>query len=131
MAHERKRIYTRRTTDPRFLLKRNLRVMSLALDQLAEKSKRRIREKCPKCGVSTEDYQARDIANMCHLGQTLARLAQIADDDDAVIKKQLEGLSDAELEAALKKRHSDAIKEGLDLGHLERDIHIPTKDQKA
>lgn len=112
MPRDLKRLYTTKTTDPRWLMKRQMRLMSIAQQQLAEKAKKR------------EAFTNRDIQNMCGLAHTLAKLVKMAEDDDLEVLRQMQGMSDEELLVELKKKlkgYNDNLSE------VEKDVHISPK----
>lgn len=118
MTVDRKRVYTSKTTDPRWLMKRQLRLMAVAQKQMADKAKRR------------EEFTPRDIGNMCAVATALDKLIRRVEDDDRDIYRQMEGKTDAELLAELKSKiHGAKVSRGKMIASLEKDIHISKRQQ--
>lgn len=126
------RIFTRRTTDPRFLLKKNLSLMAAVLKDLVEKRRlnREQQLRSAKMGVPVNDDHKgltyRDVESLIAMARCLSNLASKADADDLARKRQLRNMTPEQLEAleaATKAAaHGDAIKEGLDDKQLEEDL---------
>jgi len=107
------RLYTRRTTDPRFLLRKTLALMSAHLKDLVVKRR------------SEEGLSVRDVEAMISMARALSGLAAKADADDLARKRQLRNMTPEQIEELERqvesKAHSDAIKEGLDARALRED----------
>jgi hypothetical protein len=143
---ERKRLFTKRTTDPRWLLKLNLRIISTALDQLGAKGKDYRKAKLKrdiarhrKDDVEEErqtkimertSYRTDDYTKMLQMHVALTKSATKAMEEEEAIADALKEVTDEELQLELKKkRKREAGLKGQDNKLLEETLDIQTRMQ--
>lgn len=120
------RVFSSKRTDPRYLLKKSVRIMAKTLQQIADRADRASVK--AESGVVLQEggLSHKDIDALVSLNSALHRLARQADADDVARYRQLKGMTEEQLEEQERRlksaQQSEAIKEGLRRKALEAEV---------
>jgi len=119
-------------TDPRYLLRKSIRLMAKTLSQLAAKADRK-EVKSKDGGVLSEGgLGSKEIDSLISLTNALHRLSRQADADEVARYRQLKGMTDEQLEEQERRlksaQQSEAIKEGLRNKKLAQEVPLTEAD---
>jgi hypothetical protein len=115
-------------TDPRYLLRKSIGLMSKTLTQLTEAAGRKA-ELSPSGGIIIRGgLTDKEIDSLISLSRALHAFARQADADDMARVRQLKGMTDEQL-AEMEKRlasaeHSEAVKEGIRNARLAKELNL-------
>jgi len=115
-------------TDPRYLLRKSIGLMSKTLTALTAASERK-EERSPTGGLIIRGgLTDKEIDSLVTLSRALHAFARQADADDMARVRQLKGMTDEQL-AEMEKRlasaeHSEAVKEGIRNARLAKELNI-------
>jgi len=113
-------------TDPRYLLRKSIGLMSKTLAHLTTAAERKA-EVSPSGGIIIRGgLTDKEIDSLVTLSRALHAFARQADADDMARVRQLKGMTDEQL-AEMEKRlasaeHSEAVKEGIRNARLAKEL---------
>lgn len=120
-------------TDPRYLLRKSIGLMSKTLTQLTEAAGRKA-EYSPSGGIIIRGgLTDKEIDSLVTVSRALHAFARQADQDDQARLRQLKGMTDEQL-AEQEKRlaaaaHSEAIKEGIRNAKLDKELQFDEENE--
>lgn len=126
------RVFKAKADDPRFQLRKAVRLMRKTLDTLAKAADRAEVKSADGGLIQAGGLQPKEVDSLVSVTRTLHALARQADADDVARFRQLKGMTDEQLEEQERRlksaMHSEAIKEGLRAKALSREVPLENED---